>query len=57
MVLNICLSTTLFREDSHFDKYCSKGLKPPTSDVVHTFNQHLFALDAETLQGLQVCNL
>ena len=28
------LCSPLFGEDSHFDQYCSKGLKPPTSDLL-----------------------
>ena len=30
--LKYFLFSPLLAEDSHVDKYCSKGLKPPTSD-------------------------
>ena len=30
VVSNICLCSSLFGEDSHFDQYFSDGLKPPT---------------------------
>ena len=44
------LCSPLFGEDSHFDSYFSKGLKPPTSKVLpllgesFQFDEHFFQL-------------